>query len=204
MTQNEQSENCVKRSIRLAALIGLLVAIVAYFIFGFGGAGSIILGIIAAVVLAMVLMRINCQPSVQQPAETTVATSPAPKPAAAPAPAVTPVATAKPAAADPEPTDTASTENDGDAKPVTLSAPRDGGADDLKLIKGVGPKLEGVCHKLGFYHFDQIANLTDQEVAWVDANLEGFRGRVTRDDWVAQAKILAAGGETEFSAKKKK
>jgi predicted flap endonuclease-1-like 5' DNA nuclease len=36
-------------------------------------------------------------------------------------------------------------------------------------------------------------------VAWVDANLQGFKGRVTRDNWIAQAKILASGGETEFS-----
>jgi predicted flap endonuclease-1-like 5' DNA nuclease len=52
---------------------------------------------------------------------------------------------------------------------------------------------------LGFWHFDQIAAWTADEVAWVDANLEGFRGRVTRDQWVAQAKTLAEGGETEFS-----
>ena len=86
-------------------------------------------------------------------------------------------------------------------KPATLSAARDGGADDLKKIKGIGPKLEKLCNSLGFYHFDQIASWTDQEVAWVDANLEGFKGRVTRDTWVAQAKLLAAGGDTEFSKK---
>ena len=37
------------------------------------------------------------------------------------------------------------------------------------------------------------------EIAWVDSHLEGFNGRATRDDWVGQATILAAGGETEFS-----
>ena len=84
-------------------------------------------------------------------------------------------------------------------KPQSLSEPREGGADDLKQIKGVGPKLEQLCHRLGFYHFDQIANWTADEVAWVDANLEGFKGRVTRDNWVDQAKVLAGGGETEFS-----
>jgi len=46
---------------------------------------------------------------------------------------------------------------------------------------------------LGFFHFDQVATWTDEEVAWVDANLEGFKGRVTRDQWVAQAKELAKG-----------
>lgn len=89
-------------------------------------------------------------------------------------------------------------ENEG-TRPEGLDAPRGGKADNLKEIKGIGPKLEQLCHELGFYHFDQIANWGPDEVAWVDANLEGFKGRVTRDDWVAQAKVLAAGGETEFS-----
>ncbi|GHC19080.1 hypothetical protein GCM10007291_17340 [Gemmobacter nanjingensis] len=78
-------------------------------------------------------------------------------------------------------------------RPEALSAPRNGAADDLKLIKGVGPKLEALLHRLGFYHFDQIANWTAAEIAWVDENLEGFRGRVTRDQWVIQARDLAAG-----------
>ncbi|ETX14524.1 ATP synthase subunit E [Roseivivax halodurans JCM 10272] len=84
-------------------------------------------------------------------------------------------------------------------KPPLLEAPRGEGADDLKRIKGVGPKLEQVVNGLGVYHFDQIANWSESEVAWVDDNLDGFKGRVTRDDWVNQAKILAGGGETDFS-----
>lgn len=88
---------------------------------------------------------------------------------------------------------------DEGAKPSTLTEARGGQADDLKQIKGIGPKLEQLCNQLGFYHFDQIANWSDQEVAWVDANLQGFKGRVSRDAWVAQAKLLASGGETEFS-----
>jgi NADH-quinone oxidoreductase subunit E len=82
----------------------------------------------------------------------------------------------------------------GGVKPAGLSSPKGGKADDLKLILGIGPKLEALCHRLGFYHFDQIANWTAAEIAWVDDNLEGFKGRVTRDKWVAQAKVLAAGG----------
>ncbi|WP_300531972.1 NADH-quinone oxidoreductase subunit E [uncultured Mameliella sp.] len=77
-------------------------------------------------------------------------------------------------------------------KPVGLDGPRDGKPDDLKEIKGVGPKLEQLLHSLGFYHFDQVAAWTDKELAWVDENLEGFKGRATRDEWVAQAKELAA------------
>ena len=87
-------------------------------------------------------------------------------------------------------------------RPETLSAPRSGQADDLRQIRGVGPKLEALCHELGVYHFDQIAQWTEAEVAWVDENLVGFAGRVSRDDWVTQAKTLAAGGETEFSRRK--
>jgi NADH-quinone oxidoreductase subunit E len=89
---------------------------------------------------------------------------------------------------------------DGD-RPAILDRPRGGKADDLKRIKGIGPKLERLCNEMGFYHFDQIAGWTDREIAWVDANLVGFRGRVSRDDWVAQARTLAVGGETEFSSR---
>lgn len=84
-------------------------------------------------------------------------------------------------------------------RPEALVAPRGGKADNLKEIKGIGPKLEKLCNSMGFYHFDQIANWTADEIDWVNANLEGFKGRVTRDEWVSQAKLLAAGGETEFS-----
>lgn len=129
--------------------------------------------------------------------------------AAAPVGAVTAAALdAAPAVAQ----DTDSVDYDGDGilegadegqRPAALDGPRGGTADDLKQIKGVGPKLEQLCHRLGFYHFDQVASWTTQEVAWVDANLEGFKGRVSRDNWVEQAKILATGGETEFASRVK-
>ena len=95
--------------------------------------------------------------------------------------------------------------SDGPGKrPRVMKAPRKGGADDLKMIKGVGPKLEKLINSMGFYHFDQIAKWSGDEIAWVNQNLEGFKGRVTRDDWVAQAEILASGGETEFAKRAKK
>jgi NADH-quinone oxidoreductase subunit E len=75
-------------------------------------------------------------------------------------------------------------------KPAQLDGPREGGADDLKKIKGVGPKLEQMLNGMGFYHFDQIAQWGPEEVAWVDQNLEGFKGRVSRDNWVEQAARL--------------
>ena len=92
----------------------------------------------------------------------------------------------------------------GDASaPETLVAPRGGKADDLKLLKGVGPKLERLLNELGFYHFDQIASWTPAQVAWVDERLT-FKGRIERDGWIAQAGELAAGAETEFSARARK
>ncbi|WP_394196278.1 NADH-quinone oxidoreductase subunit E [Litoreibacter albidus] len=91
-----------------------------------------------------------------------------------------------------------------DGKPELLKKARAGGPDDLKMIKGVGPKLEALLHRMGVYHFDQIAGWRKKEVAWADENLEGFKGRVSRDEWVKQAKVLAKGGTTEFSSRVKK
>lgn len=87
------------------------------------------------------------------------------------------------------------------SKPEGLSAARNGKPDDLKLIKGVGPKLERMLNELGYFHFDQIARWSPSEAAWIDSNIEGFPGRASRDNWMAQARILASGGETEFSAR---
>lgn len=87
-------------------------------------------------------------------------------------------------------------------QPAGLEGPRDGKADNLKLISGVGPKLEGVLNGLGIFHFDQVAAWTPEEVAWVDEHLK-FKGRIAREDWIAQATTLAAGGETDFSSRQK-
>ena len=90
-----------------------------------------------------------------------------------------------------------------DGKPATLTAARASGADDLKLLKGVGPALEKTLNELGFYHFDQVAAWRKAEVEWVDSRLK-FKGRIVRDEWIKQAKTLAKGGETEFSKRSKK
>jgi NADH-quinone oxidoreductase subunit E len=113
-------------------------------------------------------------------------------PVAAPAPKPAPVAAEAEAA--PAPVAAAA-----GGKPAGLDGPREGGADDLKKIKGVGPKLEKLLNSMGYWHFDQIAAWGESDVAWVDENLEGFKGRVSRDNWVSQASTLASGGETEFS-----
>ncbi|MEM9434532.1 MAG: NADH-quinone oxidoreductase subunit NuoE [Pseudomonadota bacterium] len=77
--------------------------------------------------------------------------------------------------------------------PEQLKEARDGGADDLKLISGVGPKLEGVLNDMGFFHFDQIAKWKTADIAWVDSRLK-FKGRIERDNWIKQAKTLAKDG----------
>lgn len=87
--------------------------------------------------------------------------------------------------------------------PARLSAPRGGKADNLKEIEGVGPAMEKLVNEMGFFHFDQIAGWSDADVAWVDANLKGFKGRVTRDRWVAQAKIIVNEGLEAFRERAK-
>ncbi|MFK7879162.1 NADH-quinone oxidoreductase subunit NuoE [Roseobacter sp.] len=78
-----------------------------------------------------------------------------------------------------------------DARPAALSdAAREEGPDDLKLISGVGPKLEETLNNLGIWHFDQVAGLQKSDIAWIDERLR-FKGRIERDDWVGQAKALA-------------
>jgi predicted flap endonuclease-1-like 5' DNA nuclease len=80
---------------------------------------------------------------------------------------------------------------------TVLDAPKAGIADDLKLIAGVGPKLEETLNGLGVYHFDQIAAWTQNEIDWVDDYLK-FSGRIERDNWIEQAKALAKGGWDEY------
>jgi len=80
---------------------------------------------------------------------------------------------------------------EGEAKPALLSEARGGKADDLKKIKGVGPKLEKELNAAGVFHFDQIASWSAEEAHWADHHLVSFKGRVSRDSWVDQAKELA-------------
>lgn len=62
--------------------------------------------------------------------------------------------------------------------------------DDLKKIKGVGPKLEGVLNSMGIFKFEQVSKMTDKEYAIVDSLLSSFKGRAKRDDWAGQASGL--------------
>lgn len=116
------------------------------------------------------------------------APAPAPKPAPAaapkPAPAPAPSATPKPV---PAPAATAAPK----PAPKPAASPTASARDDLKQIKGVGPKLEGLLNDLGITTFKQIADFTPSKVAEVDDKLN-FRGRIDRDDWIEQARRLHA------------
>lgn len=70
--------------------------------------------------------------------------------------------------------------------------------DDLKLLSGVGPALEKKLNGLGVRRFEQIAAWKKADIDRIDAALN-FKGRIQREKWVSQAKVLARGGETEFS-----
>lgn len=119
---------------------------------------------------------IETSPAIRSPADGNVE-----KPAAAIEDDVTPAA-AGPALDDPN-------------RPKGIDKPET--SDDLKLISGVGPKIEGILHGLGIYTYAQVAGWQQNERNWVDAYLN-FKGRIDRDDWVRQAKALADGGEAEY------
>lgn len=177
----------------IAGLVGIIATGVALVLYEFPLIAALFVGALAAGVAALALTIGWRAPAERPIAAPSAKPAPAPKAAAAPAPAAAAPAAVAPVAS-------ASAEA---SKPQMLSAARGGVADDLKMIKGVGPKLEKTLHAMGIFHFDQIAVWGPAEQAWVDDNLEGFKGRATRDDWVGQATTLAAGGTTDFAAKVK-
>ncbi|MFZ4071787.1 MAG: hypothetical protein ACOYJ6_16985 [Caulobacterales bacterium] len=83
-----------------------------------------------------------------------------------------------------------------DERPPALAQPRGGAPDDLRIIAGIGPKIESTLNSLGVYHFDQIAAWTPTQIGWVEQYL-AFPGRILREGWIEQANALARGEETE-------
>lgn len=121
-------------------------------------------------------------PARKPAAKTTAAKKPAAKKPAARKPAAKKPAARKPAA----------------KKPASARAAK----DDLKKISGVGPVIEKKLNGMGVKTYKQIAAWKKADIDKADDKLN-FKGRIGREDWVAQAKILASGGETEFSKRKK-
>ncbi len=73
-----------------------------------------------------------------------------------------------------------------------LTEPAFGVPDDLERIDGVGPMLRALLHDIGVFYFWQVAEWTNTEIDWVESKLAHFRGRIRRDDWVGQARMMAA------------
>jgi predicted flap endonuclease-1-like 5' DNA nuclease len=154
----------------IAAAAGAVAAAVSYLIVGIGANGSVAVGAVVALVVGVIFTIAETPPQTKAPAAGHTAA------AAAPAPVAT-----SPVAAAPAP--------EMGTQPTALAAPQ-GAADDLKQISGVGPVLERKLNDLGIYHFWQIAKWGEAEIAWVDESLN-FKGRITRDGWIAQASKLA-------------
>ena len=77
-------------------------------------------------------------------------------------------------------------------KPITLAAPKDGEADDLKKISGIGIKIENGLYELGIYHFWQIAQWSKDNIIWIE-DYFSHKGRIAREEWIEQAKQLSIG-----------
>ena len=218
MSASDTSKTCQLICWALAALAGIGVAVGASS--GIAVLLAVILGGVIAIGGAMFLQSVICgigathwgvfeglkgvpgwddpedrdeEPKVKSKAAAMVAPTARPAPAPAPEPAKVEPAQVEP----PEPAETADAETPGpqsfaeESKPLTLDKPRDGGADDLKKVSGVEPKLETMLNELGIYHYEQIAAWTPENIAWVDNRLT-FKGRIERDDWTGQASRLAS------------
>lgn len=75
-------------------------------------------------------------------------------------------------------------------RPVAMERPAT--PDNLRLISGVGPKIEGILHDLGIFTYKQVSAWKKAEREWVDGYLK-FKGRIEREDWVKQARALSKG-----------
>ena len=183
-------DNTLKRDgvFAISALFGVLAGAVALVAFAYSWLGAALIGLILAIIVAIILW-LGWRDAAAAPVATpAVKTSPKPAPKPAAKAAAKPAAKAKAA----------------DAKPAVLKKARAGGPDDLKMIKGVGPALEKALHETGVFHFDQVAAWSNMDARWFDENVKGANGRVQRDGWIKQARILAKGGTTEFANKVKK
>ncbi|NWK98557.1 hypothetical protein DM806_23410 [Sphingobium lactosutens] len=135
------------------------------------------------------------QPLVDTPPETPTVVQPPVAPAVADPIAPSPV----PVAVAPEPQPVV--EPTPAPAPATASVAPASEIDDLLKLKGVGPKLKTLLIELGVTRYAQIAAWSDADIATIDGKLGNFKGRPVRDQWIDQAKYLAAGDVAGFEAK---
>ncbi|CAN5287572.1 hypothetical protein BH10PSE13_BH10PSE13_07520 [soil metagenome] len=173
--------------------------------------GVIVIAVIAILLVVFLLRR---KTGGTLPVEPTVAESPvaaplvvpdiiptvAPLPLVAPIPMLEPdsIAAPPPLEETPVPTDLFSA-LDKPGAPAPLAPAPDG--DDLRRLKGVGPKIVTLLHTEGITRYAQIAAWTDADLAAINAKLGSFAGRPQRDSWVEQAQLLAAGDVAGYEAK---
>ena len=77
-----------------------------------------------------------------------------------------------------------------DLKSIGKFDPRTQTADDLKVINGIGPKMEDVLNSIGIFTYVQVSKMTKREYDLLDEITGSFPGRAERDDWSGQAKKL--------------
>lgn len=153
------------------------------------GTEALVLGVIVALVLLIAWWILRRRPERVRAETPDVLT-----PGAAPAERNTLLVSAPPAAevlgGIGELVEVAAAEEVAQARPEVAAAA--GPADDLTRIKGLGPKLRAMLGDLGVTRFDQIAGWTDADIARIDPHLGAFQGRIVRDNWIEQARYLAA------------
>lgn len=87
------------------------------------------------------------------------------------------------------------------APPMAETADGEVAVDDLRRIKGLGPKMMTLLHSLGVTTYAQIAAWTDADLDELDGKLGAFAGRPRRDNWVEQARLLSSGETGAYEAK---
>lgn len=219
MVMSMMDSECGKKSWMAAGAIAVVLFLALWAFAGTGFLASLVFGFIIFVTAGFLVHAVLCsgeeqplavparvapgaaagaKPGPAQPAavaRTSASSGSLAEPAArAPEPRPAPQEAAK-AEPGPAPQQAAPAGGEG-VRPALLSAPRPGGADDLKRIRGIGPGLEKELNAAGVYHLDQIAGWSAEEVVWADRHLVRFKGRVSRDDWVGQARALCAGGSS--------
>lgn len=139
------------------------------------------------------------------PAAVSVQPTPPVPTSTASAPVATPAAPAAPATGGNDVSALRSVKSEA-LKPATGqgrigASARSADPDDLKRIRGIGVLIEKKLNALGIYAYDDIANWTAADIERISDALD-FRGRIERENWIEQARILSSGGNTDFSRRR--